>query len=123
MFLKGVKYVRLGGAIKEYRIQHDMTLAEFGNLIGVQSSAVSKWETGRVSVDSLRVSQLKRLSDVLGVSPLYLAGWVDNPHWEISASAEAQRIGAAFDRAEEYPKNIVRTTLEPYMEKGQARTG
>lgn len=53
---------------------------KIGCLLGVQDSAVSKWEKGRV--DNLTITQIKTMPEIFGVSPMYLAGWVDDPQWK-----------------------------------------
>ena len=70
----------MGERIKISRKSIGMTQAELGRLLGVQDSAVSKWEKGRV--DNLTISQIKTMSEIFGVSPMYLAGWVDDPQWK-----------------------------------------
>jgi len=70
----------LGERIRAHRKAVRMTQAELGQLLGVQSSAVSKWEKGRV--DNLTIAQIARMAEIFGVSPMFLAGWVDDPQWK-----------------------------------------
>ena len=44
-----------------------MTQEELGTLIGVQKSAIAKYESGRVV--NIKRSTLKKISDILGIQP------------------------------------------------------
>ena len=63
----------LGEKIRFYRKREGITQAELGKLLGVQNSAVSKWEKGRV--DNLSVSQIQTMAEVFHISPMNLTGW------------------------------------------------
>ena len=68
--------MNVGSIIKEARLSKGMTQEELAEKIGVKKSAVAKWENGRVS--EIRRSNLKRLSDVLGVAPTKLLGDIEH---------------------------------------------
>lgn len=59
----------LGQKIHDLRLQRDMTMEELAQKIGVQRSAVNKYEKGIV-VD-LKRSTIAALARVFGVSPSY----------------------------------------------------
>ena len=61
----------LGEKIRFYRKRADITQAELGKLLGVQDSAVSKWEKGRV--DNLTISQIQTMAEV------FLTPYDDSP--------------------------------------------
>ena len=54
----------IGEQIKKYRIQKNYTQEKLGNLIGVTTQAVSKWERGGTPDAEI----LPKLADALGVS-------------------------------------------------------
>ncbi len=58
-----------GAAIKQLREEKGITQAELGELIGVGSKAVSKWETGKGLPD---ITLIEPLANCLGVSVLEL---------------------------------------------------
>ena len=58
----------VGEKIKKRRIEMKMTTSELGAKIGVQSSAISKYEKGRVDPKS---STLQLLAEALEVSPVW----------------------------------------------------
>ncbi len=57
----------IGAKIKAARIAKGLTQEELGKLLGVQKSAIAKYENGRVV--NIKRSTLKKISDVLGVRP------------------------------------------------------
>lgn len=57
----------VGAKIKAARIAKGMTQEELGRLLGVQKSAVAKYESGRVV--NIKRSTLKKISDILGIRP------------------------------------------------------
>src|SRR5699024_7311803 len=60
----------MGERIKTLRIQQGMTQEELGRKVGVQKSAIYKYETGLVV--NLKRSTIEKLAQVLGVKPTYL---------------------------------------------------
>lgn len=56
-----------GEKIKAARLSKGMTQAELGELLGVQKSAIAKYESGRVV--NIKRSTLKKISDILGIRP------------------------------------------------------
>ena len=68
----------IGEKIKARREELNMTTEELGRLIGVQRSAVSKYEKGRVD---LKIKQIQAIAKALDVPPVYLLP-DDNPDEE-----------------------------------------
>lgn len=59
--------MNVGEKIRIARINKGMTQEELGNALGVQKSAIAKYENGRVV--NIKRSTLKKISDVLGIAP------------------------------------------------------
>lgn len=57
----------IGQKIRDARIAKGMTQEELGRILGVQKSAIAKYESGRVV--NIKRSTLKKISDVLGIRP------------------------------------------------------
>lgn len=53
--------------IKELRLQKGLSQETLGSLVGVKKAAINKYETGRVV--NIKSTTLKRLAEVLGVTP------------------------------------------------------
>ena len=58
-----------GEKIRKRRIELNMTMEELGNAIGVQRSAINKYEKGQIDISS---SRLSAIAEALGVSPIDL---------------------------------------------------
>lgn len=59
--------MNIGDKIKQARINKGMTQEELGKALGVQNSAIAKYEKGRVV--NIKRSTLKKISDILGIAP------------------------------------------------------
>lgn len=57
----------IGNKIREARLAKGMTQEELGDLLGLQKSAIAKYENGRVI--NIKRSTLKKISDILGLRP------------------------------------------------------
>jgi len=67
--------VNIGEKIKMARIAKGYTQEELGNLIGVQKSAVAKYENGRVV--NIKRSVLAKISKVLEIAPVELVSDIE----------------------------------------------
>lgn len=67
MMRKGVIRLEIGNKIREARLAKGMTQEELGDMLGVQKSAIAKYESGRVV--NIKRSTLKKISDILGLRP------------------------------------------------------
>lgn len=65
----------VGALIKKARTEKGLTQEELAEKVGVKKSAVAKWENGRVS--EIKRSNLKKLSDALGLNPNRLLGDIE----------------------------------------------
>jgi len=57
----------IGEKIRTARLAKGMTQEELGQLLGLQKSAIAKYENGRVV--NIKRSTLKKISDILGIRP------------------------------------------------------
>ena len=57
--------IRIGECIMNYRKQHGLTQGEFGELLGVSTQAVSKWEREICYPD---IFLIPTISDLIGIS-------------------------------------------------------
>lgn len=67
--------MNIGEKIKKARLAKGYTQEELGNLIGVQKSAVAKYEKGRVV--NIKRSVLKKISMVLDIPPVELVSDIE----------------------------------------------
>jgi transcriptional regulator with XRE-family HTH domain len=68
--------MKMGDRIKELRLQYGMTQEELGAKLGIQKSAIAKYENGRVR--NLKASMIKKLAEIFDVRPSYIMGWDDS---------------------------------------------
>lgn len=59
--------MNIGDKIRSARLAKNMTQSELGDLLGVQKSAIAKYESGRVV--NIKRSTLKKISDILEIRP------------------------------------------------------
>ena len=64
---EGVLFLDIGQKIKNARIKKGMTQEQLGNLVGVQKSAIAKYESGRVV--NIKRSTLQKIAKVLDIRP------------------------------------------------------
>lgn len=62
----------MGERIKQLRLQKGLTQEELGKVIGVQKSAIRKYEAG--VIQNMKRSSVEKLADFFNVSPTYLMG-------------------------------------------------
>ena len=75
--------------LKELRAKNHLTQSHLGEMCGVSNVSIYKWETGRVEPD---ISNIKRLSEIFGVSVDYLIGASDEPQKQESQTDERLQI-------------------------------
>ena len=66
----------MGLRIKMKREEHHLTMAELGDLLGVQASAVNKWEKGTVS--NIKRSTIQKMAEIFECDPVWLMGFEDS---------------------------------------------
>ena len=59
----------IGEKIRIRRKELGLTTTELGHMIGVQNSAISKYEKGKIE---LKASQIKAIAEVLQINPVLL---------------------------------------------------
>ena len=101
----------LGERIRSARINMGMTTEELGKAIGVERSAITKYEKGRVT--NIPPERIEALAAALGVTPGYLMGWTDTPGqmdiWEASGERSpnmAEQYAESMKIKSEKAKNI-----------------
>lgn len=59
--------------IREKRISANLTQEELGVKLGLQKSAIAKYENGRV--ENIKRSVIAQMAEILNTTPAYLMGW------------------------------------------------
>lgn len=93
----------IGTKIKAARIANGMTQEELGKILGVQKSAIAKYESGRVV--NIKRSTLKKISDVLDIPPFELI--FEAKHREMQKKNDIQTDIVVRMRADEKFSSLV----------------
>lgn len=80
--------------IKERRLIMNYTQEELAEKLGLQKSAIAKYENGRV--ENIKRSVIAQMSDILECSPAYLMGW-DNNISPISNGTKHKKYGTTIN--------------------------
>lgn len=110
---KGGGYMNIGDRIKNARLAKGYTQEELGKLIGVQKSAVAKYEKGRIV--NIKRSVLAKISNVLEIPPV-----------ELVSDIEENPVGAGNALADIFLDRELMSMIEAYKKlpepkKAQAR--
>ncbi len=94
----------MGLRIKERRLALDMTQEELATKLGLQKSAIAKYENGRV--ENIKRSVIQQMAQVLRCSPSYLMGWIDDPDPNSNPSLKEQSAYDMDQRVIQYRNSI-----------------
>jgi transcriptional regulator with XRE-family HTH domain len=64
---KGGVHLEIGQKIKKARLERGLTQQELGDIVGVQKSAIAKYENGRVV--NIKRSTLQKIASALNIRP------------------------------------------------------
>ena len=99
----------IGLRIKELRETHHLTMEEFGNRIGVQKSAINKYEKGKV--ENLKRTTIERICSAFNVTPQWLLG-MEEPSRSVEDRIAEMLIALneeGKEKVAEYVKDLVAT--------------
>jgi len=102
--------VTIGEKIKARRKELKMTTEELGRLIGVQRSAITKYEKGRVDLKS---RQIQQIADALQINPVLLLS--DDEDFELTPDEE--HLIAVYRGANDQAKIDAVCLLENHQRK------
>lgn len=100
----------LGEKIRKRRIELNMTMDDLGNAIGVQRSAINKYEKGMIT--DLKRSTIHALATALQVSPLYLLDDDNGDEERLEALHQNPQLGMLFDRSRKMSSEDVEFMLQ-----------
>ena len=78
---------KMGEILKNLRKEKGLTLEEVAKIVGVQYSAIHKYESGLV--ENMKRSTIKKLADLYGVKPSYLMGFDNSTIINVYSSVHA----------------------------------
>ena len=77
-------FMEMGEIIKALRLEKGLTQEQLGNLIGVQKSAIRKYESG--AVQNMKRSSIQKLAEFFHVSPAYLMGFTSQRNGDLPSN-------------------------------------
>ncbi len=75
----------MGNRIRDLRLAAGLTQEQLGEKVGLQKSAIAKYENGKT--ENMKRSVIQKMAEVLGVSPSYLMGFEDDAPYYIDPEA------------------------------------
>ena len=57
--------IKIGAVLKKYRKEKRLTIRKIGNILGINNSTVSKWESG---INAISAKDLLHYLDILGIT-------------------------------------------------------
>lgn len=106
----------MGNRIRELRKNNHMTQQELADKLGLQKSAIAKYENGRVS--NIKRDIIEIMANLFDVSPGYLLGLEESEHHYIDEKtrqiaqeiADNKELGLLFDAARTAAPEDLKTT-------------
>ena len=95
----------IGEKIRIRRKELGLTTTELGHMIGVQNSAISKYEKGKIE---LKASQIKAIAEVLQINPVLLLDDDVDPN----LSLEERSLIAAYRASDPSARKFALQILE-----------
>ena len=113
----------MGNRIKERRKALHMTQDELGEKLGVQKSAVAKWENGRV--ENIKRSVIQKMATILECSPVYLMGWEDQLEQPTkdTLTSKQKHLLSVFDELNDYGQDEAIKRIEELAELERYKKG
>ena len=96
--------------IKEKRLQKGLTQEELAEKLGLQKSAVAKYENGRV--ENIKRSTIAKMSEILECSPTYLMGLEEKPSL---LTADDARLIKKYHRLSEKKQQAVSDLIDSLL--------
>lgn len=75
----------MGNRIRNLRIAKGLTQEQLGDIVGLQKSAIAKYENGKT--ENMKRSVIQAMAKALGVSPSYLMGFEDDTGYYVDSEA------------------------------------
>ena len=105
--------MEIGDLIKKARLEKGLTQEELGKIVGVQKSAIAKYENGRVV--NIKRSTLHGLAKALDIKPSSLIGETEADKKEKSTAADdglSDDMKQLIERIKMLPADKVRMLLQ-----------
>lgn len=102
----------IGERIKRLRKEKKMTQSQLGEFLGVEKSAVAKWENGRTK--NLKRATIQAMAQLFGVRPSYI---LEGEDYKIMLNQQEIILVQQFREADEQQKRLALYALSMNGEK------
>ena len=100
-----------GERIRYYRKLNNMTMVELAQRIGVQHSAIYKYETGKIT--NIPIGNINKMAYVFGIPAHDLVDWMsDDPIPDLDLSADEKAMITLYRKLTERNKQAVKSYLD-----------
>lgn len=100
-----------GDRIRYYRKLNNMTMVELAQKIGVQHSAIYKYETGKVT--NIPISNINKMADVFNIPARELVDWIsDDPIPDLDLNTDEKSMITLYRKLTERNKQAVKSYLD-----------
>ncbi len=96
-----------GDIIKKLRKEKKLTQEQLGSMIGVQKSAIAKYERGEIV--NLKRETIEKLANIFGVRPSYIMGMTDTP---APITEHETKLIDAYRNTDEKTRNVIDIMLD-----------
>lgn len=98
--------------IRQSRIDHNLTMKELAEKVGVTEATISRWESGEIK--NMRRDSILKLAEVLGLRPSTIMGWDEDSEEE--KLYQMQKLEQEFPEGVKYIRRA-NETLSPAAKK------
>lgn len=100
-----------GERIRYYRKLNNMTMVELAHRIGVQHSAIYKYETGKVT--NIPIGNINKMADVFNIPARELVDWIsDDPIPDLDLNTDEKAMITFYRKLTERNKQAVKSYLD-----------
>lgn len=98
--------MNMSDRIKDRRKVLGLTQEELATKLGLQKSAIAKYENGRV--ENIKRSTILKMADILECSPCYLLGWDNEYTNKVTLSPDEAALLDDYQKLNDLGKNMSR---------------
>ena len=108
--------------LKARREELSLTLEDVASKVGVNSSTVSRWESG--NINNMRRDRIAKLSEVLQISPSVIMGWTEKkPDYIVGRDEKIEAVVEMMYKVPESRRetmlNYVKAIVEAEKNRGE----
>lgn len=107
--------------LKARREELSLTLEDVASKVGVNSSTVSRWESG--NINNMRRDRIAKLSEVLQISPSVIMGWT-KPDYIVGKDEKIEAVVEMMYKVPESRRetmlNYVKAIVEAERDRGES---